>query len=130
MSNRNIRSRHETEKKKIVPDHDLVATHPLADRIKKIEFKNKLSGSGGSPVGRIQNMITDLRSLTSKTYTTMKTNYWDLNGVIETEEELEEHLDWMFDQVYLYAEKAKDLMREHRKELLVIKQAREIKNGQ
>lgn len=131
MSNRTIRTKHKNEKKKIVPDGtDLVSTHPLAERIKKADFMHRLEGKGSSPVDRIQNMRSDYRTLMSQTYTALKTNYWDLGGLVKTEAELDEHLDWMFEQMYFFAEKTKDLLREHRKELLVIKQAREIKNGQ
>ena len=114
----NIRNRHKNQKKRIVPDGvDLVATHPLADKIKKAEFMARMEGTAYSPVNRINMMRSDLRTISSQIYTAMQTNYWDLGGICETEAELDQHLDWLFEQIEFYAGKTKDLLRQHRKEL-------------
>lgn len=111
-------AKYDKEKKRLVPDQNLVDTHPLKDKIEKAHFIHKLDGKGSDPIVKINLFMTALRTITSKTYSDVSNHYYNTGGICETEAELDAHLDWMFELIQKYGEDAKALLKAHRKERL------------
>lgn len=106
------------EKKALVPKRDYVDGHPLEDLIRKRAFKCKLKNESIDLLQHFnRNMQTTMRTLVSKTYTdTFKCLRWTLTSQLSNAE-IEQHMDWMFEELEKYQQEAKKLILKHFKKL-------------
>lgn len=117
--NQNLLGRFNTEKKKLVPNQNLVDTHPLKAKILKKDFKDRLKFGEPIASNSINATITAIRTIASKAYSDAATAYglYKSHRLFETAEEQDEHLDWIFEQFHKYMDDAKVLLKTHRAEV-------------
>lgn len=113
------RERFTIEKKKIVPNQNLVDTHPLKTKILKMDFKNQLKFGNSIASDDINRTITAIRTIASKTYSDAAPLYglFTKHKIFETAEEQDQHLDWIFEQFHQYIDDAKALLKTHRADI-------------
>lgn len=113
--------RFEREKKKLIPNQNLVDTHPMKDKILKEDFTRKLKhGQEAIASNTINGAMTAIRTITSKTYSDAASLYGLYRGhsLFKTEADQNAHLDWIFEQFEKGMKDAKALLKTHRKELV------------
>ncbi len=108
----------EKEKKALVPKRDYVDGHPHEEKIRRISFKSGLKHPGHDSVQHFNNGLQkSIRTIVSKTYTDMFQTIRYTSNELLTNEEREEHLDWIFEELVNYQQDAKALILAHLKEL-------------
>lgn len=106
------------EKKALVPKRDFLDGHPLERKIRRTCFKAGLKHQGHNAADAFNSgLTTPIRTIVSKTYSDMfHAARFTTNELLEGEE-LEQHLDWMFEELAKYQQDAKALILKHMKEL-------------
>ena len=106
------------EKKALVPVRDYVDGHPYEEKIRRVSFKAGLKHPGHVTTDKFnEDLQKSIRTIVSKTYTDLFQTVRYTSNHMFTDDEREEHLDWVFAELEKYQQDAKALILRHLNDL-------------